>query len=81
MTPVKFPGSNVIIGKDQDEYQNLPALSLEDKFGIVITCWELSNEELEELNQTKKIYLQQMTFGMLLQPVYISTSLADLPTL
>ena len=42
MKPKQFPESNVVYGENQDEYLPLPAHKTEE--GIVITCWELSDE-------------------------------------
>lgn len=67
MKPIEFPGHNVVFAKDQPEYQPLPALRMPD--GEVITCWEISDEELEEIVKTKRIYLSQLTFNQPLQPI------------
>lgn len=76
MKPIEFKGQNVVFGADQPEYQPLPALRLHD--GQVITCWELTDEELAEVIKNKCIYLQQMTFNTPLQPVYLSVGLDDI---
>jgi hypothetical protein len=75
MKPISFKGQNVVFAKDQPEYQPLPALRMPD--GEVITCWELSDEELEGVTKTKRIYLSQLTFNQALQPVKISVDLSD----
>lgn len=75
MKPVEFPGHNIVYGKDQPEYMPLPALRLPD--GEVITCWELSDEELQQIITSKKIYLKQLTFNQPLQPVLILSDLSD----
>jgi hypothetical protein len=76
MTPVNFKGQNVIFGEGQPEYQPLPAIKTPD--GVVITCWQLTLEELEEVKETGQIYLQQSTFNKPLQPVFLSTGLDKL---
>lgn len=68
MTPVSFVGQTIIFAKDQPEYQPLPAHVDRSPQKIVTTCWELSDEELELLRQTKRIWLQQYSFGQALQP-------------
>lgn len=73
MKPVTFPGQNVVFAENQPEYTPLPALRLPD--GQVITCWEISDEELVEIKRTKRIYLSQLTFNMPLQPVMIGSGL------
>jgi hypothetical protein len=66
MTPVPFPQQTAVFAKDQPEYQPLPAhVSVH---GVVTSCWELSDAELKELIETKRIWLQQLTFGQPLQP-------------
>lgn len=77
MQPIEFPGSNVVFGKDQPEYRQLPALALQDKNGIVITCWEFTDEEVEEIIKTKKMYIQQMTFNKGIQPLLPIVDIAD----
>lgn len=77
MKPIEFPGSNVVYGKDQFEYKQLPALALQDCLGSVITCWELTDEEIEEITKTKKLYLKQLTFANPLQPILPTVDLSD----
>ncbi len=67
MNPIKFEGCNVVYAEDQPEYLPLPALRKED--GTITTCWELSSEEMETVKQTRKIYLDVMTFNKPLQPL------------
>ena len=78
MTPIDFPGVNKYIGKDQPEYQTLPAIYLADNVGTVITCWELSVEEIEELIRTRKIYISIWTGNEPLSPMKPSTDLSEL---
>lgn len=73
MKPTTFLGQNVVFAENQPEYTPLPALRLPD--GQVITCWEISDEELEEITRTKKIYLSQLTFNTPLQQVMLGASL------
>lgn len=75
MNPVEFKGSNIVFGKDQPQYKPLPALVLED--GQVITCWELSDEEVQEIVKNRKLYINQMTFLRDLQPILPSVYLED----
>lgn len=73
MNPIKFPGQNIVFAENQPEYLPLPALKMPD--GEVITCWEISPDELEEINRSKRIYLSQLTFNKPLQPVMLMASL------
>lgn len=70
MTPNKFPQVNVMYGEGQEEYQPLPVYRSED--GQAISCWELTDEEIEKIKETKCLYLSMMTFGQPLQPVYLT---------
>lgn len=76
MKPVEFEGHNVVFAKDQPEYLPLPALKLED--GYVVTCWELTPEEVSNIAVTKRLYIGLMTFNMPLQPLLPAAELADL---
>ncbi len=75
MKPIEFPGHNVVMGKNQPEYLPLPALKMPD--GEVITCWELTDEELEKVKESHRIYLSQLTFNRPLQPVKLMADLSD----
>lgn len=67
MLPIEFEGQNVIYGKDQKEYLPLPAYVSND--GIATSCWEFTDEEIETLVKTKRMYISQMTFNQPLMPV------------
>lgn len=75
MTPIKFPGSNVVFGANQPEYQPLPAMKLPD--GQVITCWQFTDEEIQTINRTKCMYFNQLTFNSALQPILPLVELCD----
>lgn len=75
MIPIKFPGSNIVFGEGQEGYNQLPAMKLSD--GQVITCWELSAEEIEQVRISGKIYLKQLTFNKPLQPLLPIVDLSD----
>lgn len=75
MTPIEFPGHNIVFAKDQPEYQPLPAMIMPD--GQVITCWELTKEEIEQISSTGKLYLSQLTFNQPLQPILPMAELGD----
>lgn len=86
MKSIQFEGCNAAIGKDQPEYETLhafvdyqevgrddagnPILSASD----VTCCFELSDEEMEELKKTKKIWFRQLVFGQRFQPILITVN-------
>ena len=75
MNPIEFKGQNVILGKDQPEYKNIPALRFAG--GEIITCWELADEDILEIVRHKRIYVSQLTFRAPLQPLKVMTCLSD----
>ena len=76
MKPIKFKESNAVFGKDQKEYQPLPALVFED--GEVLTCWKLSWKELLKVVFSRKIWVAQLTFNYPMQPQFVTTDKYDI---
>ncbi len=76
MNPIKFKGHNIVFGESQPQYKPLPALKLEN--GQVITCWELSDEEVAAIVNNKQLFISQLTFNGPLQPLMAVTELSDL---
>lgn len=72
MKAKEFLGFNITIAKDQPEYTPLPAFVAPD--GTTVVCFELSQEEREKVMQTGEIWMQIMTFGGKLQPIYTTVS-------
>lgn len=77
MKPVEFKGQNIVFGADQEQYNNLPAIYTGDDEGMVVTCWEVTDEDLEEIKKTRKIYLSQLTFNRPLQPLKVESKLEN----
>jgi hypothetical protein len=75
MKPKNFPGVNIVFGEGQPQYQPLPALRTPD--GTVITCWELSDEEIETITKNRCMYFKQATFNNPLQPIFPMADLGD----
>lgn len=75
MEAVDFIGKNVEIAKNQPEYKTLPALVVPGPEGEVITCWQLSDDEIEEVIKTRRIYMSQLTFGGKYSPVQMHVGL------
>ena len=83
MKPARFEGHNVVMGKGQPQYQELPAYRVGDDTGTIISCWELEPADKLLLDRTGGIWLSQLTFNGPLQPQLPSivkpAALADLP--
>jgi len=77
MKPIKFNECNVTYGNNQSEYMPLPAYLENGEKGQVVTCWELTDEEIENIVKTKKIYHSQLTFNSPLQPIFITVNKED----
>ena len=54
MKPVKFAEANATFGANQPEYQPLPAMVIGD---AVVSCWELTDEEKQQVMKEGKIWL------------------------
>lgn len=70
MKATEFKEQTIVFAKDQPQYSPLPAFRNPE--GDVVTCWELSPEELEQVKETGKIYLKVKTFNQPLQPIFSS---------
>lgn len=77
MKSIKFPGCDLEIGKEQPEYEVLHAMRVPSPQGEVIMCFELSQEEIEEIIRTRKLYYMRWTFGERFQPMKLTTDLSD----
>jgi hypothetical protein len=74
MKAINFPQVNLVIGKGQNDYQELPAFKdFKDPCGTVIACLEVSDKELEEISKTKKLWIYLLTFNSPLQPFVLTT--------
>jgi hypothetical protein len=77
MKPIKFDGHNIVLAEDQPEYQPLPVHRQFNQDGKCVFVWELTDEEIEVLKQTKKMYVCQLTFNQLFQPILPTVNQAD----
>ncbi len=75
MTPTSFAESNRALGRPRDmtEEQCEP-LSVyvgvrSDELPVVISCWKLTPEELEEINRTGRVWLH--VIGRSMPPVIL----------
>lgn len=70
MIPIEFPEMNFTYSKPQgmtdEECAPLHVFKGKDEAStpVIISCWQLSKEDLEEINRTGKIYLQIVGHGM-----------------
>lgn len=79
MNAIEFPEMNVKFAENQPEYETLPAFKKEnDPYGLVVTKWQLSPDELEEVKKTGTIHLSMLTFNQPLQPVLLSVAFPEL---
>lgn len=73
MVSVDFPERTAIIAEEQDEFLNLYAYSGQvgpgDNEKGVIMCFELSEEELEEVIKFRRIWYLQLTYGESMNPI------------
>lgn len=76
MKPIEFSEQNTVYAKDQPEYTPLPVLKNEE--GDVVSCWELSEEEIKQIVETKQLYIKVKTFNHPLQPIFCSVLKDDL---
>lgn len=69
----KFEEVNISIriAETQPEYITVPAFYNKEE-GSLVYCFELSEEEIEIIIATKKIWFKQLTGGGAMQPVHPS---------
>lgn len=76
MKPKVFPQVNAIFGKDQPEYEPLPALQTSD--GYVVMCFQMTEAEKKRVAETGEIWISLLTGGGALQPIYVTTEPGEL---
>lgn len=76
MKTIEFNEQNCVYAKDQPEYTPLPVLKNEE--GDVVSCWELSEEEIKQIVETKQLWIKVKTFNNPLQPIFCSVLKDDL---
>ena len=72
MKPIEFKGMTGVLASDQPQYLPLPVKRLRNDTDSVVSCWYLTDEDIAVLVQTRKIWVDQWTFGNLLQPQMLS---------
>jgi hypothetical protein len=74
MKSVDFPQRNVIVAEHQEQYENLYAhVETRLQETPVTACFELDDDEIEEIVRTRKLWYQCWTFGQPFQPILLST--------
>lgn len=76
MQAVEFPEQTQILAKDQPQYQPIP-IHYDPKYGAATSCFQLSDEEVEEIVRTRRIWNTQVTFGNPYHPIRMSVSKPD----
>lgn len=77
MKSIKFPGCILEIGKGQEQYNTLHAMPQYGTEGEVVMCFEMTDEEVARIVETKKIWYFRWTFNQPFQPMRITTDLED----
>lgn len=76
MLAVPFIEQTHIIAENQEEYQSLPAWI---GSGLVCACFELSDEELRKVIETKKAGIEVMNFNGPVQGMEVRTIKPEFP--
>lgn len=77
MKSIKFPGCDLEIGKGQPQYTVLHAMRVPGPEGEVLMCFELTDDEIDRIKETKRIYYRRLTFGGPFQPMNLMVDLSD----
>lgn len=77
MKPIEFPEQNFTATSNDENVKPLPVCVSPNGFQT-ISCWEVTDEDIERMKTTHKIYLSQMNFGAPLYPVFITSDRNDL---
>jgi len=77
MIPVQFPKSNGTLARDQGEYEPMSIYHFGGAEDRVACCFRLSDAEIEEIRQTRTLWVQQLTFNRRFQPIGLSTQRPD----
>lgn len=73
MRAIKFKQATNNVAENQPQYQTLPAyygqLGENEKETGLVTCFELTDQEIETVKKYGKIWHSQLTFGERMQPI------------
>jgi len=74
MNLLEFPEVNCRVGENQEEYITIPACMDDRDPQVPFTyCVELDATELAQVNNTRRLWLTQLTFGRGFHPSLLST--------
>lgn len=68
MKPIPFKGCNVVVAKDQPQYNPMPGLSFGDDDGTKLFCYQLTWKERITILLTGKLWQFMLTFNQPQQP-------------
>lgn len=74
MKPVNFPESNDVLKAppSMPDCQDLPIFRLTNPVDLVISCWEMSEEEFQQIAKSRRIYLS--SWSETHPPIYLSSN-------
>lgn len=67
MKSIDFPGAYLKIGEGQSEYHTIHAMPIEGPEGEVICVYQLTEEEIRQIVETKTLFYSRWTFGNVCQ--------------
>lgn len=73
MKSIDYPEATIAVAKDQPQYNTLYAFIGNTAERQTVVCMELTEQELKEINENKKLWYMQCTHGNLFQPMSIHT--------
>lgn len=73
MEPVSFKEQNVVYGKGQEQYKELPGFRNKSDYAEFVSCWKIPFWQRFRVLITGKMWLTQCTFNKPLTPVNMST--------
>lgn len=74
MKPIEFEEQTNIATSNEPNVEPLPCCLLD---GQVISCWELTPEEIERVKETGKVYVS-IASGKYIIPMFLTTDKNDL---
>jgi len=76
MKAIEFEEQTHKIAEHQEQYETIPA-HIDRNGGVVTCCFEFTDEEIEEITKTKKLWHSQLTALEPMQPILLATKKPD----